>query len=426
MARTLRDSKLETRAARERLNPRGKPYWKSLEEGLHVGYRRLRGRPGRWVLRHYVGGQTYQVETIATADDYSDADGVAILSYRQAQAKARERMVARAHHAAGKHGPLTVRDAIEAYLEFLDTHRRSGRDARHRAKAFILPQLGDIEVQALTPERLRKWHAALAQTPARLRSKKDGKQQYRKPDDSADGIRRRQATANRVLTTLKAALNFAWREGRTPSDGAWRRVGPFKGVDTARVRYLTVAEGQRLTNASTGAFRRLLQAALLTGCRYGELCRLTMADFDAKAGTLAVRQSKAGKSRHVVLSDEGIALFSQWCAGRAGSELLLVNDSGDAWGTSHQAKPMRAACQRARIVPPISFHGMRHTYASHAVMNGAPLLVVARNLGHIDTRMVERVYGHLAPSYVADAIRRAAPKFGFRPDKKIAALTSGR
>jgi hypothetical protein len=45
-------------------------------------------------------------------------------------------------------------------------------------------------------------------------------------------------------------------------------------------------------------------------------------------------------------------------------------------------------------------------------MNGAPLLVVAKNLGHTDTRMVEKHYGHLAPSYIADAIRAAAPKFG--------------
>jgi hypothetical protein len=46
-------------------------------------------------------------------------------------------------------------------------------------------------------------------------------------------------------------------------------------------------------------------------------------------------------------------------------------------------------------------------------MNGVPLLVVAKNLGHSDTRMVEKHYGHLAPSYVADAIRAGAPRFGF-------------
>jgi integrase len=63
---------------------------------------------------------------------------------------------------------------------------------------------------------------------------------------------------------------------------------------------------------------------------------------------------------------------------------------------------------------------LRHTWASLSVMSGVPLLVVAKNLGHADTRMVERHYGHLAPSYIADAIR--AGKFGFTPDPKIATL----
>ena len=57
-------------------------------------------------------------------------------------------------------------------------------------------------------------------------------------------------------------------------------------------------------------------------------------------------------------------------------------------------------------------------------MNGVPLLVVARNLGHTDTRMVEKHYGHLAPSYIADAIREGAPRFGFKPDRKVATLAA--
>jgi hypothetical protein len=47
-------------------------------------------------------------------------------------------------------------------------------------------------------------------------------------------------------------------------------------------------------------------------------------------------------------------------------------------------------------------------------MAGMPLMVVAKNLGHVDTRQVERHYGHLAPSYVVDAVRAHAPKFGFK------------
>jgi integrase len=423
VARTVRDASLETRTARGRLRARGTPYYRTLEAGLHLGYRKPLAGAGKWVARHYAGAQTYTVETIAAADDYSDADGVAILSYRQAQVKARERMVARVHHAAGKRGPLTVRDVIDAYLEFLDAHRKSGYDARHRAQAFILPTLGDIEVGALTAERLRKWHTALAKTPARLRTKANGKQQHRKHDGSADGVRRRQATANRTLTTLKAALNFAWREGRTLSDTAWRRVQPFKDVDTARVRYLTVAECRRLINASAADFRAIVQAALLTGGRYGEICRLIVTDFNADSGTLTIRQSKTGKSRHVVLTEEGCEFFAQQRAGRPGHALLLPKANGQAWATSHQAKPMREACERARIIPPVSIHILRHTYASWCVMNGAPLIVVARNLGHTDTKMVERHYGHLAPSFVADAIRAAAPRFGTEPDdQKVTAL----
>ena len=55
-------------------------------------------------------------------------------------------------------------------------------------------------------------------------------------------------------------------------------------------------------------------------------------------------------------------------------------------------------------------------------MAGVPLMVVAKNLGHSDTSMVEKHYGHLAPSYIVDAIRARAPKFGFKANKKIANL----
>jgi integrase len=87
---------------------------------------------------------------------------------------------------------------------------------------------------------------------------------------------------------------------------------------------------------------------------------------------------------------------------------------------------MAEACERAKIKPAVSIHILRHTWASLSVMSGVPLMVVARNLGHVDTRMVERHYGHLAPSYVADAIRAGAPKFGFRPDRKVVPLAKPR
>ena len=83
---------------------------------------------------------------------------------------------------------------------------------------------------------------------------------------------------------------------------------------------------------------------------------------------------------------------------------------------------MAEACTRAKIKPAISFHILRHTWASHAVMNGVPLLVVAKNLGHADTRMVEKHYGHLAPSFIADAIRAGAPRYRVKDDKRVTPL----
>ena len=191
------------------------------------------------------------------------------------------------------------------------------------------------------------------------------------------------------------------------------------------MRYLSIAEAKRLLNACDPDFRRLVQAALETGARYSELAHLQVADFNPEAGTVAVYTSRKNKKgRHVVLTDEGRAFFKQIRAGRSGNEVMLLKDKGTAWGVSHQIRPMAEAVERAKIGPAISFHGLRHTWASLAVMRGVPLLVVAKNLGHTDTRMVEKHYGHLAPSYIADAIREGAPRFGFKPDGKVTSISS--
>lgn len=422
MARTVRDANLESRTARSRLKARGKPYFRTLEPGLHLGYRRPVSGPGKWVARHYVGDQKYDVETLAVADDFSDADGVAILSFHQAQGLARSRMVSRAHAAVGKTTPLTVADAIDSYIQFLETNRKSGREGRYAADAFILPKLGAIEVETLTTDAIRSWHAMVAKAPARIRTRPGQEQQFKVDTSDPEQVRRRKSSANRILTVLKGALNQAWRDGKVSSDSAWRRVEPFENVEAARVRYLSIAEATRLINASDADFRRLVRGALETGARYGELCALDVSDFNPDSGTVTIRHSKAGKPRHVVLTTDGAAFFTAATAGRVGSDPLFRKAGGGRWLPSHQKAPMASANERAAIAPPINFHGLRHTWASHAVMNGVPLLVVAKNLGHSDTRMVEKHYGHLAPSFVADAIRAGAPRFLVPSDDVVKTL----
>jgi integrase len=194
-------------------------------------------------------------------------------------------------------------------------------------------------------------------------------------------------------------------------------------VGAARLRYLSVAECRRLVNACDPDFRALVEAALQTGARYSELARLQVHDFNPDAGTVTVRRSKSGKPRHVVLTAEGAAFFRRCCVGRLGNALLFTRHNGEVWGKGNQQRPIELACERAKIEPRVTFHGLRHSWASLATMAGMPLMIVARNLGHVDTKMCERHYAHLSPSYEAEAIRAHGPKYDFKPSKKVVALT---
>jgi integrase len=87
---------------------------------------------------------------------------------------------------------------------------------------------------------------------------------------------------------------------------------------------------------------------------------------------------------------------------------------------------MRAACLGARIKPAVGFHQLRHTWASLAVMRGMHLSLVARNLGHRSTAMVERHYGHLADSYIDEGIRQHAPRYGVTQPTNVRPLRGSR
>jgi integrase len=281
--------------------------------------------------------------------------------------------------------------------------------------------LGKIDVAKLTSKRITTWFYGVAEAPARLRTQEQAQKRNVRAinEKDADTMRRRRSSANRVLTVLKAALNLAWNEGRVSSDTAWRRVKPFHNVDAPVVRYLTEAECTRLINACPADLCQIVQGALVTGCRYGELSHLTVQDFDPDAGTVAVRVSKSGKPRHVVLTDEGKVFFEQAVMGKQSPDLIFTHDDGKVWGKSHQSRPLLEACKNAKIKPAISFHVLRHTHGSLLAMQGVPMPVIAQQLGHSDTRMTEKHYAHLSPSYVADTIRQNFPTLGVLKNNNV-------
>jgi integrase len=430
MARMVRNPKIDTRSARAKLAERREPYWTVISAGNALGYRRG-AKGGTWIAKFRDEGGRRHLQSLGPADDARDADGLSVFSFSQAQERARTWFQRKAREQAGDFVPLdhpyTIVDALSDYRA--DYQRRGGKATDRldaSAAAWIKPELGIVPVAKLTKARIVGWHQNIAETPPRLRTKPGVAQKHREADVSPEAVRRRRSTANRVLTILKATLNHAHREGRCASDDAWRTVRAFREADSARLRYLSDNEARRLTNACQADFRVLVTAALLTGCRYGELATMTGDDFNPDAGTVRVRTSKSGKPRHVVLTQEGRDFITALTAGRPVSAGLFLRSNGRPWAKSEQQRPLAAACTLGKIDPPVNFHGLRHTYASRLAMRGVPLAVIAAQLGHSDTRMVEKHYGHLSPSYVADTVRAAFGSFGLVEPSTVVPIDAGR
>jgi integrase len=283
-------------------------------------------------------------------------------------------------------GPYTVARAMDDYIA--DRESSSGQPkARDRriVDAHIKPILGRIELSKLTQGKVKMWRDGLATGAPRLRTRPGKPQAYREVDTSdPDVMRRRQATANRILTVLKAALNHALAESsRVSSNAAWVNVKPFRKVDVPKIRFLTAIEVDALVPACEPSFQTLVKAALLTGCRYGELIAMEVEAFDAGKGTAYIANSKNGGSRYVDLNDEGIALFGEVTKQRKPKELIFLRSNGKQWKQSEQQRPMDDACEGAKLEG-VTFHILRHTYASHSLMNGMTIEVLAQQLGHKD------------------------------------------
>ena len=199
---------LDSRTARQKLKPSGKPYYCSISEKLHLGYRKGKSGGGKWVIRRYLGDERYIVETLhGVADDLANSDGERVLSFDRAQDKARERVKALAEEERiAALGPIiTVRDAINEYVAARETedHGQIGfeRDARSRLTKHVLDadeKLASTPMADLTTDDLARWREGL--------------------------LKMAPATIQRVTSDLKAALNRrgAALKGATAADNSGR------------------------------------------------------------------------------------------------------------------------------------------------------------------------------------------------------------
>jgi integrase len=423
MARLVRDARLEKREQRLRLPVQKKPHWRSISEGQHIGYYRG-ARVGKWVARHRIPGSAgdYRQITLGEADDVADADGEVILDWKQADARARAWFAEMETAGGRKKGPYTVSAALDDYMKGFEG--KSVTATRSRIEAIIRPALGHLEVSKLKSDDIADWLNARAKSPARLRTKACAQTPNERQAATDEALRRRRSTANRDLTVLKAALNRAYRKGKVDSDDAWRKVLPFKKADAPKLRYLTDDECRRVVNAADADWRPMIQAALVTGARYGELSKLEARDFDAQARTLWLRETKGGAQRAVYLEAEGVELFKQHTAGKEPTSPVFPRPDGKPWAASQQRRPLIAACQKAKIEP-AGFHDLRRTYGARLALKGVPMAVIAEAMGHKDERITRKHYAHLSPSYVADTVRANAGGLGIVQPSNVAAIAGG-
>ncbi len=427
MPRTKKTPSLRNRTQRAALpnSKNGEPYWFLIAEGKHIGYRKSE-RGSTWVARYYTTEHGRRSEKLGAADDISEANGKDVLSFDQAQASATawiERVnKADSGEAVEDTTPkisYTVADALDRYLIDKEREKRKGQErARIIVESHIKPHLGAIPLAKLKHTRVREWRDTLAAAAPRVRSKAGSAPAHREVDLSDPDVQRqRQATVNRILTVLKAALNHAKEELRWISTAeGWEDVKAFRRVDVPKVRFLTEDEVTAFTPGCEPSFGALVKGALLTGCRFGELAIMHVEEFKHTMGSVYVRESKNGEARYVGLNDEGVSFFAALTANRDPKDFIFLKANGKPWLKSEQKRPMDAACELAKLEG-VTFHILRHTYASHAVMNGMPLAVLSAQLGHKDTRVTERHYAHLAQTYKQKLIRENAPSFGFGASK---------
>jgi len=412
MARSFSLSKLRTRTARRSIPSAEKPQacFATLSKGLALGYRKgLKG--GTWIARRHEGGTKYSFEPLGIADDAAEGVGI---PFEVAQEKARQWFKRRAAEVAGEiqTGRYSVGQAMEDYLA--DYQKRGGKDvvgARNTINAHILPALGSLELTKLTHTHVKQWFDNVTTGAPRLFTAKGGEQAFREIDSTDAGtMRKRKASANRILGVLRAGLNHAHIEGRVSSKAAWERVKPDKGVDVARLHFLSVDEAKRLIQACPGDFRRLVEGALYTGCRYGELTVMRVEAF--RAETLLIPDGKSGKPRNVFLNDEGVEFFTNLADNRKRNQLMFTRTDGEKWNGG-QKPLMDAAVKAAELPVGVTFHTLRHTHASLLAAKGVTELELARQLGHTSTQMTKR-YSHFSDAHMQETAQRL-PSFASEP-----------
>jgi integrase len=223
--------------------------------------------------------------------------------------------------------------------------------------------------------------------------------------------RRAPRQASIALQLLKQVLRSAEQRGHRV-DAAIFGVHPPRHEER-EPRFLLWSEVERLASYCTEG--QLIVFAALTGLRQGEVFGLRRSDLDVPNRIVRVERStraggfaktKSGRKRVVHLTVVAAEVAAEQLSSRDGGphDLVFPSPAGALWRKDNfMARVFRPAVRRAEL-DGLTFHDLRHTYASLMVAAGTSPHVIAEQLGHRDARLVLQRYGRLYPG----ASRQAA------------------
>ncbi|CDH32368.1 tyrosine-type recombinase/integrase [Xenorhabdus bovienii] len=206
-------------------------------------------------------------------------------------------------------------------------------------------------------------------------------------------------TVNLELSYFNAMFNELNRLGIWTYDNPLKNIRPFK-IEESEMAFLIKEEiNTLLRECEKSTSKHLLtvvKICLSTGARWSEAEKLRAAQVSQFRITFT--KTKGNKNRTVPISEE---LYNE-----------LPKKRGDLFLSCYSA--FRTAMKRTDIELPDGqlSHVLRHTFASHFMMNGGNILVLQRILGHTDIKMTMR-YSHFAPDHLDDAVRLNPLEYGY-------------
>jgi integrase len=197
------------------------------------------------------------------------------------------------------------------------------------------------------------------------------------------------STVNRELALLKRMLNLAIDWDLYVASNPVRKVKFFQEFNTGR-RVLTQEEERNLVQNAAPFIQDIILFALNTGLRIGEIFTLLWSHVDWEKAVLNVFAHKTGKIRVMPMNSETRRVLEAWALGRK-SEFVFYNfETGKPF--VDLSAGFALACRKAGITG-VTWHSLRHTFASRLLDRGVDIITVKELLGH-STVIVTMRYTH--------------------------------